>query len=201
MKEFYKEIKKYKLENIIAIDETSISALMKRNHCYSEIGKRCVIKTTSQEVFKKYTAIFAINTNGVIGWEIYEKGGIDSDRLSDFLEKFITKKYKNKLIILDNASSHRNEKIKELINKNNKLLYSVPYQHFTNTIEQYFSILKSRIRKMEGLKHSEIKENITKAIKSIPKDTFENIFKGSYEREDIYVKKPSKKKRKIKNYL
>jgi transposase len=201
IKEFYKEIKKHNLNDIISIDETSVSLLMKRNHCYSEVGKRCVIKTTSQEVFKKYTAIFAINNKGVIGWELYEKGGIDSDRLSIFLEKFITKKYKNKLIILDNASSHRNEKIKELINKNNKLLYSIPYQHFTNCIENYFSIFKSKMRKLEGLKHTEIKDNILKVLKDIPKETFENIFKGSYNRNDIYVKKTSSRKKKIKNYL
>ena len=201
LKEFYKEIKKHKLEDIICIDETSVNALMKRNHCYSEVGKRCVIKTTSQEVFKKYTAIFAINTNGVIGWELYEKGGIDSDRLSEFLENFITKKYKNKLIILDNASSHRNEKIKELINKKNKLLYSIPYQHYTNSIEQYFSIFKSKMRKLEGLKYIEIKENIGKVIKNIPKETFESIFKGSYERQEVYVKKTSSRKKKVKNYL
>jgi len=67
LKEFYVEIQKYKLDEIITIDETSINALMKRNYCYSYFGKRCVIKTTSQEVFKKYTAIFAINTTGVIG--------------------------------------------------------------------------------------------------------------------------------------
>jgi transposase len=201
IKEFYKEIKKHNLNDIISIDETSVSSLMKRNHCYSEVGKRCVIKTTSQEVFKKYTAIFAINNKGVIGWELYEKGGIDSDRLSIFLEKFITKKYKNKLIILDNASSHRNEKIKELINKNNKLLYSIPYQHFTNCIENYFSIFKSKMRKLEGLKHTEIKDNILKVLKDIPKETFENIFKGSYNRNDIYVKKTSSRKKKIKNYL
>jgi hypothetical protein len=30
---------------------------------------------------------------------------------------------------MNNASSHRNEKIKELLNKHNTLLYSVPYQH------------------------------------------------------------------------
>ena len=36
-------------------------------------------------------------------------------------------KYKNKLIILDNVSSYRNEIIKNLINQNNKTLYSVPY--------------------------------------------------------------------------
>jgi hypothetical protein len=125
LKEFYKEIKKYDIKDIISIDETSISGLQKRNHCYSELGKRCVIKTQSQEVFKKYTAIFAINYKGVIGWTLYEKGGIDSLRLKKFLEDNIISKYKNKVIILDNASSHRNEIIKNLINKNNKLLYSI----------------------------------------------------------------------------
>ena len=53
IKEFYDEVKKYKIEDIICIDETSIKSLQKRNHCYNELGKRCVIKTQSQEVFKK----------------------------------------------------------------------------------------------------------------------------------------------------
>ena len=46
---------------------------------------------------------------------------------------------------------NRREKIKELINKNNKLLYSVSYQHYTNSIDGYFSSLKSKLRKLEGL--------------------------------------------------
>ena len=33
------------MEDIICIDETSIKSLQKRNHCYNELGKRCVIKT------------------------------------------------------------------------------------------------------------------------------------------------------------
>ena len=160
IKEFYEEVKKYKLEDIICIDETSIKSLQKRQHCYSEMGKRCVIKTTSQEVFKKYTGIFAITSKGVIEWDLYEKGGINTDRLIEFLEKNITSKLKNKLIILDNASSHRNERIKELIGKNNHILYAVPYQHFTNSIENYFSMLKSRLQKTEGLKYTDIKANI-----------------------------------------
>jgi hypothetical protein len=57
---------------------------------------------------------------------LYEKSGINTDRLYVFLKTHITSKY-NKLIILDNASSHRSDKIKELVNKNNKILYSVPY--------------------------------------------------------------------------
>jgi hypothetical protein len=106
VKEFYDEVKKYKLEDIICIDETSISSLLKRNHCYSKLGKRCIIKTQSQEVFKKYTGIFAISTEGVLGWELYDKDGIDTDKLYAFLVKHITNKYNKKLIILDNASSY-----------------------------------------------------------------------------------------------
>ena len=43
-----------------------------------------------------------------------KKSGINVDRLYEFLETHITNKYKNKLIILDNASSHRNERIKRV---------------------------------------------------------------------------------------
>ncbi len=201
LKEFYEEISKYKLKDIICIDETSINALQKRNHCYNEIGKRCVIKTHSQEVFKKYTCIFAVNNKGVIGWKLYRKGGIDTDRLKHFLKKHITKRYENKLIILDNASSHRNEKIKELINKKNILLYSIPYQHYTNSIEGFFNILKSRLQKLEGLVYDELKDNIKKVIKDIPKEYYKNIFKGSYNRKIKYIKKTNSRKKKLKNYL
>jgi hypothetical protein len=92
------EIKKNKTitmeELLIKVNETSIKCLQKRQHCYSEMGKRCVIKTTSQEVFKKYTGIFAITSKGVIEWDLYEKGGINTDRLIKFLEKNITSKLK-----------------------------------------------------------------------------------------------------------
>ena len=201
IKDFYDEVKKYNIEDIICIDETSVKSLQKRNHCYSEKGKRCVIKTQSQEVFKKYTGIFAISVNGVVGWDLYEKNGINADRMVEFLEANITNKFKNKLIILDNASSHRNPKVKEVINKDNHLLYAVPYQHFTNSIENYFSMLKSRLQKLDGLTHSELKENITKTIRNIPKEKYKNIIKGAYERPEKYVSKKNKTRKIQKNYL
>jgi hypothetical protein len=113
------------------LSNISINALQKIQHCYNDVGKRCVITTQLQEVFKKYTAIFAIGYKGVLAWTLYEKSGIDSIRLKKFLE--------------DNASAHRHELIRNLVNKYNKLIYSVPYQHFTKTIEHYFSILKIKI--------------------------------------------------------
>jgi len=201
LKDFYNEIKQHNIDDIICIDETSIKSLQKRNHCYSGIGKRCVIKTQSQEVFKKYTGIFAISVNGVVGWDLYEKSGINADRIVEFLEKHITNEFKNKIIILDNASSHRNPKVKEIINQHNHLLYAVPYQHFTNSIENYFSMLKSRLQKLDGLTHTELKRNITKVIRGIPKEKYRNIVKGAYERPEKYVSKNKTRKRPKKNYL
>lgn len=201
IKEFYDEVKKYKIEDIICIDETSVKSLQKRNRCYSEKGKRCVIKTQSQEVFKKYTGIFAISVNGVVGWDLYEKSGINSDRMVEFLEANITNKFKNKLIIMDNASSHRNSKVKDVITQHNHLLYAVPYQHFTNSIENYFSMLKSRLQKLDGLTHAELKENIINTITNIPKDKYRNIIKGAYERPEKYVSNKNKTQKIKKNYL
>lgn len=37
----------------------------------------------------------AIYTKSVLGWTLYEKVGINSNRLYEFLEKFITNKYSN----------------------------------------------------------------------------------------------------------
>ena len=201
LKIFYKKIKEHKLKDIICIDKTSLNAYEVRKHCYDKLGKRCVIKTKSQEVFKKYTGIFAITNRKCIGYIIYEKGGIDSNRLIDFLNEFITTKYKDKLIILDNASSHRNQRVKDNIQENNELLYSVPYQHYTNAIEQYFSVFKSKLRKKKGLGYEELNKNVKRVLREIPRETYKKLFEGSYKRGVKYVPKKSTHSKKLKIYL
>ena len=197
IKMFYEKVKDYKIEDIIFIDEASIKSLQKRKFCYSRKGKRCVAKTHSQEVFKKYTGIFAISTQGVLGWKLYDKGGINSERLYDFLQEYITTKYKNKLIIfMDNASSHRNKKIKDLVNKDNEILHSVPSQHFTNAIANWFSVLKFKLQKKEGSTYNHLQNNIANVLRDLPLTTFKKIFKGVYERPEKYKQK--NKTRKIK---
>jgi len=54
------------------------------------------------------------------------------------------------------------------VNKHITILYDVPYQHFTNSIENCFSILKSRLQKLDELKYENLKENIQKVISEIP---------------------------------
>ena len=74
--------------------------------------------------------------------------------------RYSSTRIKNKLIILDNASSHRNQLVKDVIKKDNNLLYAVPYQHYTNAIEGYFNVLKSRLQKKKGLTYDELVKNV-----------------------------------------
>ena len=66
LKLFYSVTDKFNLNKIICIDETSVSAAMLINYSRCELGKRCVMKTKDNRVFKKYTLVVTMNSKGII---------------------------------------------------------------------------------------------------------------------------------------
>ena len=176
-KEFCLTVNEFKIKDIICIDETSLSSFLIKNYDYSKKGKRCVIQTNNQNVFKKYTGIFAMTTEGILSYRIYFKNGINSKRLIEFLNTFLSTT-KNKLIILDNASSHKSKQVQNAITKNNSLLYSVPYQHENQAMEGFFNILKSRLKQ----KSSDLCLNVINVISEIPKFFYLNLIKKTYKK-------------------
>ena len=61
-------------------------------------------------------------------------------------------------------------------------------------------MLKSRLQKLEGIKYEELKINIDKVVRKIPIEKYKNIIRGTYKRPIRFVRKPSNRTRKIKNY-
>lgn len=53
-----------------------------------DLGKRCVIKTNDNYVFRKFSLLVAINNSNCVGHTLYEKGGMTKER-------FVFNKYKN----------------------------------------------------------------------------------------------------------
>ena len=181
MKDFYKDVQKYNLKKVICIDEISVHVQMKSNYSRCNLGKRCVQKTSSNKVFKKYTMIVAINSKGVLLYQLFKKGGINAERMVNFLD-VITKRRENNIIIMDNAPSHKSKLIQNKIKKSNNVLrYSVPYRPKTNAIETWFSILKYNIKKDKiGLTFEDLENNIRKSINMIKKETYKKIFEYAY---------------------
>jgi hypothetical protein len=92
------------------------------------------------------------------------------ERFVEFLEENIFNKYKNHLIILDNAGSHNNEYVKQaIINSGNKYLFSLPYTPKTNrTIEEFFNQIKHYLKlNKKVLKYDELVVEIKNAIKQV----------------------------------
>ena len=200
---FYKEINKYTLDKIISIDETSIKPSMIKEYSRCEIGQRCIVKTDENIVFQPYTLIVAMSNSKCIGYHLYEKGGTTKERMVEFLEKHIFKKYKNHLIVLDNARSHQNKMVKDAITKSgNKYLFSVPYTPKTNVIEMFFNQLKHYLKLNKRImRYNDLKNEIKYSISKIKPEHYRNYFLYAYKKNKLQLpRKISTRKRKPKNY-
>ena len=195
-KKFYSKIRKYNLNNIISIDESSINVGLSINKGREEIGKRLDKITKDNKVFVKHTLIMAITTKGVLDWILYEKGGSEHCRLIEFIKQFIEGK-KNKLILMDNASCHRNQEVKDFIIKSkNDYVYVLGYHHYMNPIEKFFNQLKYYMKRDEPMSYELIKKSIRKSIKYIELKTYKNYFKSSLTKTKEDIKEIKMKYRK-----
>ena len=76
LKAFYKEISKYTLDKIICLDETSFSPALIMEYSKCPLGKRCVVKTDDNYVFRKFTLLCAISNSKCVGDTLYKEGGM-----------------------------------------------------------------------------------------------------------------------------
>jgi transposase len=190
LKEFFDNVGKFNLDNIISIDETSVSTSLGFNYCRNYLGKRCKIKTDDNAVFTKYSLVVAISNKKCIDYELYDKGSVNAERFNEFITR-ICKNYKNKLIILDNGQIHKKEETVKIIkDSGNNLLYTCPYHPRLNSIEQFFNQMKHYMKLYGSKNFTELKENISKSIKNIKEENYKNYFIYAYNKD--HYKKENK---------
>ena len=181
---FYNRLKKYDYKKTICLDETSIYLNMSHSYGRSKSGTR-VIKRTNKYPYKRYNLLCAISYNKVIGWTLYEyvKGGLTKQDILDFYNHYINDKYKNHLIIMDNARIHVSKIIRETIEKSgNNLLYTVPYHPETNAIEEFFSQLKHYIKRQSPQLFNKIYKIINHIISTkIKSKNLESYIKQAFK--------------------
>lgn len=64
---FYSKIKQFPINKIICLDETSVGSALKPTYSRCNLGRRCIIKTKSQFVFRKFTLLVAISNSKWVG--------------------------------------------------------------------------------------------------------------------------------------
>ena len=183
LSKFYKEIKKYPIDKIISLDESSIQPAMIPEYSRCPLGRRCIVNTDDSYFYRKFTLLCAVNNSKCVGWKLYEKGGMTKERLVEFLKENVFGKYKDNLIVLDNAGSHRNEYVKQaILESGNKYLFSVPYTPKTNAIESWFNQFKYYFQLPNNtITYKQLKHRVDKSIRSIPKSSYKNHIKYAYQ--------------------
>lgn len=73
MNKFFTEVRKFPINKIICLDETSVGSALKPTYSRCNLDKRCIIKTSNQFVFRKFTLLVAISNTKCVGKELYKK--------------------------------------------------------------------------------------------------------------------------------
>jgi len=188
IEDYLLDIRKHDINKIIALDETGIYASLHGTYGRCDLGKRCSYKTTDNKVFKKYSLLVAINTKGVIGWKLYEEGAVNSVRLTEFINEYITDEYRDNLVVMDNAGFHKTQGVRQEIQKRNEYIYSIPYYPRSNPIENFFSKLKYYIKKESPLTYNEIRKTIEEAISKMKEQDFKNYFAYAFDKKSVMKK-------------
>lgn len=191
-KKFYKTIIDKGIKEIISIDETGFYLNMSKNFGRCSKGKRCY-RTVHKYPYVKFNFICAIKYGKVIGYELYPKlnSGIDAIKFNDFYNRHIKNKYKDHLIILDNARFHKSpEVINNIKNSKNKIIFSLPYNPNLNPIENLFSQLKNHVRNESPTDYNSLKTEIKDIIETkISSTHLKNYFKYLFLQANEYMKK------------
>jgi transposase len=192
LSKFYSGISKYPINKIISIDETAIRPVMMNEYSRCELGRRCVFKTNDTFMFRKYTLLVAISNTKCIGWTMFEKGAMNKERLVEFMKECIFRKYKDHLIVMDNAGGHRNNYVWDAITESgNQYLHSVPYTPVTNPIEAFFNQVKHYLKQNKSvLRYNELNKSVENAIAKVKPENYKNYFNYAYDKEQF--KLPSK---------
>ncbi len=136
----------------------------------------------------------AITNKDTIGYELYEQGAVNAERLAEFITAHIKGKYTDHLIIMDNAMFHKSPEVKKAVEESgNKILYSVAYYPRSNPIEQYFNQVKHYIKKESPISFADTKKTLEKSIKQVKEKNYKNYFIHAFNAE--WLKKDRKTRR------
>ncbi len=146
--EFLKEIQNLDPADIVYSDETGIDDNETPLNGWSARGKRCYDK---KKAFRKvrYNITAALNLKSLFAPFIFE-GNSNTAVYETYLKQVLIPSLKpGMVLIIDNASFHKSNRIIKLIESAGcRIMFLPPYSPDFNPIEHYWTPIKNEIRKI-----------------------------------------------------
>jgi len=162
--EFFLEVDSIEISNRVYLDESGIDNNNYRKYARSFKGKRAFGDIIGGKK-ERYSIIAALCEKNIKAPFVF-KGNTNTETFNKWLESSLIPELKTgQTVIMDNASFHKSEKTRNLIEGAGcRLLYLPPYSPDFNPIENYWAITKKRLRSKK-FKYKNLISNIYAALK------------------------------------
>jgi len=155
------------------VDESGVTTQMTRRWGRAPRGER-IAEATPQGHWQVLTMLGTMSLRGMVATMTVESA-TDGDVFLAYLEQVLCPKLKpGDVVVMDNLSAHKVNRVRELIEATGaELLYLPPYSPDFNPIEKAWSKLKQLLRAAKARTAEALEQAVTQALLAI---TAENAF-------------------------
>lgn len=162
-------------ERLVFIDESGASTKMTRLYGRCPRGQRLVCAVPHGH-WKTATFIGALRRSGMTAPCLFD-GPINGETFLAWVEQFLAPTLqKHDIVVMDNLPSHKVAGVREAIEATGAILrYLPPYSPDFNPIEQYFSKLKSLLRKTAARTLDDLTTAVANALSGFTQNECESF--------------------------
>jgi len=164
-------------ERFVFVDECSSNTSLAPLYGWARKGERAHQKAP-RNWGKNITLLSSIGKERGMGASLVVEGSTDGTVFETYLEEVLCPTLKRgQVVVMDNLSSHKGERVRELIEGEGcELVYLPPYSPDYNPIEQAFSKLKGYLREACARSQETLMEVIGLALSKITASDAEGFF-------------------------
>jgi transposase len=165
-------------ERFVFVDECSTNTSLAPLYGWARRGER-VHQKAPRNWGKNITLLSSIGKRIGMGASLVVEGSTNRTVFETYLEDVLCPTLeRGQVVVMDNLSSHKGERVRELIEgRGCELIYLPPYSPDFNPIEQAFSKLKSYLREVCARSQQTLMELIGEALHTITTSDAEGFFK------------------------
>ena len=164
-------------DRFVFVDECSTNTSLAPLYGWARKGERAHQKAP-RNWGKNITLISSIGKERGMGASLVVEGSTNGTVFETYLQDVLLPTLKKgQVVVMDNLSAHKGERVRELIEaKGCELIYLPPYSPNFNPIEQAFSKLKSYLREACARSQQRLMEVIGQALSTITTSDAEGFF-------------------------